>query len=168
MKRGNKKAQLQISFGMIFSIILIIVFLAFTGYVITKFFGLQKGIIAGTFLNDLQSDVDKMWGGSQGSEVFEYNVPSKTEFVCFTDFSRLGKGDKQELYSTLKQSFFGSENLVFYPIGSAEGIDSKKIEHINITRITQIENPFCLSSVKGKVQMTIQISPGDNLVNILR
>jgi uncharacterized protein (UPF0333 family) len=50
----NKKAQLKISFGMIFSIILVISFLAFGFFAIQKFLGIQENIIMKKFVDDFQ------------------------------------------------------------------------------------------------------------------
>ena len=66
---SNKRGQMKLSFCMIFSIILILAFLAFTVYAIRKFLGIQTSVQIGKFGDDLQTDVDKMWRGSQGSEV---------------------------------------------------------------------------------------------------
>lgn len=165
---NSKRAQMQLSFGMIFSIILIIVFLAFTIFAITKLMGIQRTFQAGTFVNDLQRDIDRMWKGSQGAEVQTYVVPSKTKAVCFVDFLSAKKGPNESVYNELSQVFFEKENLVFYPIGSAEGIDANVINHLNITKITKVENPFCITANKGKVKLTVKMSPGDALVTIER
>ena len=164
----SRKAQMKLSFGMIFSIILIIVFLAFTIYAITKFLGIQRTLQAGTFVNDLQGNIDRMWKGGQGSEVQTYTVPSKSKAVCFADFNSPKKGPKESIYNELSAVFFEKENLVFYPVGSAEGIDAKIIDHLNITKITKVENPFCITTDKGKVKLTVKMSPGDSLVTIER
>ena len=80
----NKKAAMEISFGMIFSIILIIIFIAFAIYGVTKFLNLQKGIQTKTFANDLNYDIDKLWK-SQGSQPVTYSLPKNVEKVCFSE-----------------------------------------------------------------------------------
>ena len=57
----SRSGQLEISFGMIFSIILIIIFIAAGFYAITKLLALQRTIQIESFLKDFQDDVDKMW-----------------------------------------------------------------------------------------------------------
>ena len=49
---------MELSFGMLFSIILIIIFIAFAIYGVSKFLSLQKGIQTKTFANDLNFDID--------------------------------------------------------------------------------------------------------------
>jgi len=63
-----KKAQLKLSFGMIFSIILIVIFIASAFYAVQKFIGVQNIIQVEKFANDFQNDIDKIWRGSQGNQ----------------------------------------------------------------------------------------------------
>ena len=142
MKRG----QLDISFGMIFSIILIIIFLAFGFYAITKFLELQKSIQINAFSNNFQNDVNTMWKSSQGSQTVNYQLPTNIKSVCF--------------YSTSE-----FENLKFT---SSQVISGKKISNIDIAKITKDESPFCIQNIKGKVSMTIVKKFGETLVTITR
>ncbi len=102
----TKKAQMKLSFGMIFSIILIIIFIAFAFYAILKFLDLQDSIKTAQFSDDLQYDINKMWKSSQGSQPREYLLPSKIKSVCFVE-------DKYE-----------NENLIFH---SDKFVEGKKI-----------------------------------------
>ena len=137
---------MKLSFGMIFSIILIVIFIAFAFWGIKIFLGIQNEMKIGQFAEGLQSDIDKMWKGSQGSQEVEYLLPSKIESVCFKD-------DEYD------------ENLIFH---SDDFIGGEEIEHINIEKITENENPFCIENVKGKVKMTIKKDYGEALVEIIR
>jgi hypothetical protein len=163
----DKRGQMKLSFGMIFSIILILAFLAFTVYAVQKFLGIQRSIQIAAFGDDLQSDIDKMWRGSQGSEIEEYNLPKQIKKVCFVDFEKSAKGADGLLYGDLKMAYFGYENMIFYPVGSGEGLDAKEILHIDLEKITAADNPLCLDN-DGKVKMTISMSPGDALVTITK
>ncbi|HJX51092.1 MAG TPA: hypothetical protein VJ438_06540 [Candidatus Nanoarchaeia archaeon] len=163
-----KKGQMQLSFGMIFSIILIIVFIAFAVYAIIKFLELQSNVQTGQFFTYVQQDVDKMWKGGQGSIEQTYNLPGEVEYICFADFTSPKKGANFQFYDNLKMAFFEFENLCLYPVGSGSGLDANQIEHINITNIVATNNPFCIQSVKGKVKMTIKMNPGDSLVTITK
>ena len=167
-KRGSKKAQMKMSFGMIFSIILIIIFIAFAFYAIKKFLGLQNAVTVGQFKDKLTSDIDKIWKGSQGSQSEEYSLPKKIEYACFVDFSSPASGINQDYYSKLKQAYYGSENLIFYPFGSGDGMDSFEISHIDLAKITTVENPYCIKNDGGKIKLTIEKGFGENLVNIKR
>ncbi|MFQ5531971.1 MAG: hypothetical protein ACE5ES_05115 [Candidatus Nanoarchaeia archaeon] len=163
-KRGNKKAQMKLSFGMIFSIILIIIFIAFAFYAIKKFLGLQESVIIGDFTNDFQRDVDKIWRGSQGSQEIKYNLPKKIQYVCLTDFESGARGENREFYRDLQLFYHGDENLFFYPAGSADGLDSKEIEHLDIEKITEKDNPYCIENINGKIKLRISMNFGESLV----
>ncbi len=153
---------------MIFSIILIIVFIVFAFYAIGKFLGIQKATKTGQFIQAIGSDVDQMWKSSQGSQSITYALPSSVDSVCFADFTSQKKGVKQDLYNDLKFVYFTDENLFFYPVGSAGGIDSTKINNIDLLEITKNENPYCISNTNGKVNLTIKKNLDEALVTVTR
>ncbi|VVB82073.1 Uncharacterised protein [uncultured archaeon] len=142
--KTKKRGQIELSFGMIFSIILIIIFLGFGIYAIIKFLQFQESIQISTFSSDFQSDVNKMWKSSQGSQVVTYTLPSKIISVCFV------KGDK------FQNMRFTSSNI----------IPGKMIENIDINKTTQTQSPLCILNTKGKVNFTIAKDYGENLVTI--
>jgi hypothetical protein len=147
-KRGekeNRKGQMEISFGMIFSIILIIVFLAFGFYAIKKFIDLQQDIQVQTFLQNFQDDVNKMWKSPQGSQSLSYSLPDKISSVCFQ-----------------KDEF---ENLKFT---SNSIIHGKEIDNLDISKTIKNENPFCIQNTKGKISMNLVKNYGETLVTVTR
>ena len=79
----NKRGQMHLSFGMIFSIILIIAFVAFATYGILKLLAFQQDAKYHQFIDDLSSDIDKVWKSSQGSQEFTYSIPSSISGICF-------------------------------------------------------------------------------------
>lgn len=162
----KKEAQLELSFGMIFSIVLIIIFISFAFYAIQKFLRIQDAVKVGQFIENLQSDIDKIWKSNQGSQKVEYFLPSKIEYVCFVDYFSAKKGKNQEFYKELKQFYYENENLIFYPGGSAEELNAFEIKHIDIEKITENENPFCIENLKGKVKIIIKKNYEDALVMI--
>lgn len=156
------------SFGMIFSIILIVLFLAFAIYGIMKLLDFQKSVQFGQFTNNLQDDINKMWGGTQGSVEKTYNLPEQSDYVCFFDVNSQAIGAKSSYAKDFELVSSGENNFYFYPVGSAQGQDSKIIQHIDTQKITMNENPFCIPNVDGKVKMTIKMDLGDSLVTITR
>jgi hypothetical protein len=163
--KKSKAGQLKLSFGMIFSIILIIIFLSFAFYAIGKFLSISNSVKAGKFSDDFQSDVNKIWKSSQASQEFEYILPSKTEEICFIDYSSDSRGN-EIIYDNLRVLYYEKENLFFYPIGSSGGTNALEIEHLNIEKITENENPFCIDTEEGKVKMTLKKNYDETLVNI--
>ncbi len=166
MKNG-KNGQIKLSFGMIFSIILIIVFLAFAFYAIKAFLGIQYAAQTGKFLNDLKSDIDRVWKSTESSEEKDYSLPSKIDYICFANFETSASGGNSHLYSELRFFYFGDENMVFYPIGSSK-VDSVEMKYIALDEITLNENPFCIENVRGEVKLTLVKEINEALVTITR
>ena len=140
-----KCAQMKLSFGMIFSIFLILIFLAVTGYFIAKFINLQKTVQIETFKNDLQANVNTMWQSQQGSRKVTYTLPTKINAVCFID-------DEYE-------------NFIFK---SKEMIGGGTIDNIDIENITSGEEEYCIENIDGKVSMTLVKDYGESLVKIIK
>lgn len=144
--KRNRKGALEMSFGMIFSIILIIAFLAAGFYAIKKFIDFQNTIQIEQFSKSLQDDVDKMWKSQSGSQNLKYSLPTFISSVCF----------------------FSGEELVNMRFTAKNIIPEKQIENIDILRITESENPYCIDNVKGKVSLTIAKDFGETLARIMR
>lgn len=134
----KRKGEMKLSFGMIFSIFLIIIFIAFAFYVIPKFLGFQNQISVGKFIDEFKSDVEKMWKSTQGSQELEYSLPEKITEVCFNDESK----------------------VYFKPLGVGEGFDYMKIEHLDVG------TGLCIDSSNGEIKMTIKKDFGEVLVKI--
>ncbi len=162
----EKRGQLKISFGMIFSIILIIIFLTFGFYAIRTFLGIQEKATVGLFLDDFQGDVNSVWQSIEGSQEKEYNLPKKISYVCFIDGDvSSGNGKHSHFFSDLKVTLLDENNIAFYPVGSS-GIESSEIKNLDIEGITQNENPFCIENKGGKVKLTLIKESGDAQVKI--
>lgn len=81
----SKRGQLKISFGMIFAIILIIVFIVFAFIAISHFLSFQKKVQTKQFMNNLQNDINNAYQSQQSSNIETYNLPSNVEKVCFVN-----------------------------------------------------------------------------------
>ncbi|MFW6225659.1 MAG: hypothetical protein ACOC3V_01705 [bacterium] len=172
----NNKAQIKLSFGMIFSIILIIIFLSVAFYAILKFLDLQKEIEIGKTIDSLKSDINRIWGATQASEKQVYNLPSEVKFVCFIDYTKNARGEFTEyekgndiinLYNELKVlRSDDNQNLFFYPPSSSRNFGAYKLDHINISKITQENNPYCIRNIKEKTSLLLKKDFGENLVII--
>ena len=164
----KKRGQLKLSFGMIFSIILIIIFIAFAFYAVQKFIDIQNSVQIGKFTSDFQNDIDKIWKGSQGLQKKEYFLPKKISFVCLADYFSNERGSNRNFYDELKLVYYENENLFFYPIGSGEGFGGKEIKHIDLIKTTETENPLCFKNIKGKISFTIKKDFNEALVTITK
>ncbi len=158
---NQTKAQVKLSFGMIFSIILIIFFIAFAFFAIQKFLGLKDTILVGKFADDIQSDVNKLWEGEQGSQESEYALPKKIEYVCFANLLEPEQGayENEDFYEEFGK-YFTDENLFFYPVNSIE-LNGLKIEHIDIGD----NNPICFKN-DGKIKIFLKKDFDEVLVSV--
>jgi hypothetical protein len=163
-----KKAQMELSFGMIFSIILIVVFLSFAIYAIISFLGTAQYTVGASFFKNLQKDINDIWQTGAGSQLRTYSVPSKTEFVCFGDSKASNFAQGREDFEELASVFWGGKNIAFYPKGSGEGMDGTVLEKIDLNLIIQNENPYCVKVINKKVSLVISMKSGESLVNITR
>lgn len=140
----NKRGQMQLSFGMIFSIILIIIFIAFAVYGIGKFLNLQKNIQTKTFASDLQFDIDKLWN-SQGSQPVEYSLPANIERVCFSEF----------------------ENKLDIEIKTEKSIENYNIKHAKLSDdFSKGSGGNCISVKDRKISFQLEKGRNEALVTI--
>ena len=143
----KKRGQVKMSFGMIFSIILIVIFIAFAIYGIGKFLSLQKSITANQFVSNLQDDVTKAWepGSVQTSVQKSYDLPNSISGICFRN---------------------NEDNLIFIdPDGYVKS--GVNIDHLNISAMTSQGN-LCFNNTDGKVSFTIKKDLGETLVTITK
>ena len=162
----GRKGQMQISFGMIFSIILIIVFLAFAFYGIKVFLKTGDSAKAAKFIDELQGDLDRIWGSAVSSETIEYVVPGYADFVCFIDFDSDASGGNRELYSDINESVdYLNSNFVFYPI-KYNGYEYANLGHINLVQTTEEENPLCIRTNNGRVSIVLRKDYGENYATV--
>jgi len=165
MKRcGDKFGQIKMSFSMIFSIILIVVFLAFAFWVIPTFLNLSDSVIITQFIDDLQEDVDKLWKSNIGSQTVEYSLPQSVVYVCFADTNSEAQGANKAFHTAFRRLVYGDENLFFYPVGSGEGHDALVIDHLSLEETLQDHNPLCFPNQNGKVTMILKKEYGNNFV----
>lgn len=164
LKVMNKRAQqtMGMPFGVIFSIILIVVFLVVAGIVVKHFLGLQKCSQISIFLKDLQDETDKVWKSSSSEKSVSLNLPGAIEEVCFTNFSM----SVTQKYSDVKTRYgFYNQNFFFYPPEKACEVPYYNIEHINITGLLGSQNPYCIKN-DGKEKIILSKGFYENLVRI--
>ncbi len=139
------KGELNLSFGMIFSIILIVAFIVFAFYAIKKFIDFQDTINIEKFKDDLQYDIDSMWRSSEGSQPVEYILPKKITAACL----------KEDEYENL---YFESKNI----------IPGKKLVHVDFDKTLDGKNFVCFENTNGKVNMILKKDFDEVLVTITK
>jgi len=142
----GKRGQMKLSFGMIFSIFLIIIFIAFAFFAINKFISTQRTVQYHQFIQDLQGDIDKMWKEQQSSQAVSYSIPSSIKQVCLTR-SCGDLGMEFNCYSNSDNIVFNSTRKVF---------DSAFISHLDIDRTVGGNRRMkCFEVVDGKVDFML-------------
>lgn len=144
---------MQIGFGMIFSIFLIIAFLAFAVYGITKFLCINKMAQVESFKNDFQEDINKMYRSTSGSETVSYALPKKIKQVCFTD---------NEYFNT----YFVPEDT------GCQIAEDIMLKNIDITKTisgsTTRPKKLCIDTASSKITMVIKKSYNEAYVTITK
>ena len=156
----NEKGQIQISFGMIFSIIIIIATVAVGFYVITYFLNLSSCTKVGLFWNSLNEEVDKAWNSDISQKVFSREIPSGITHVCFGNFSQMVFEVDKKIFSELKDYGGTERNAYLYPPGKACDIAFYNLRH------AKTDNFFCIPAMSGKIDVKIVKTNFDALVKL--
>lgn len=141
----EKKGQLNISFGMIFSIILVIAFLAFGFYAISNFISFQDQLVMKRFQENFQADLTKSWKDEVSTREVTYPVLSSVDSVCIVDSRRQ------------------THNVEVYIDGLPTELNFNYIDVFNSTkgRPTPV---VCSTPVNDKVKFILEKKYGEPLV----
>ena len=167
--RGNKKAEgaLDMSFSMIFSIILIVFFILVAFMAIRYFLKLQNCARAGDFVSSFQAKVTEAWYSQKSNYEFKSILPSGIEYVCFTDLSKGLSGEKENVLDELEFYQGGFEaNMILYPKGKTCDMPVHNIAHLDLAKITKAKNPYCIEVNKGQVIINLEKGYVDRLVTV--
>lgn len=151
-KRGiteARKGQLQLSFGMIFSIIIIIATISIAFYFIQKILAAQECTKIELFKSDLQDTIDKVWRSPFGSESFSSTIPSGVKKVCIGNPS-LASAQYKSILEEADSYLDEGENFIILPIKEAckGNLATAELKHIK-------DSFTCFDSAKGRISFTI-------------
>ena len=141
----DKKAQeiFGLSFGVIFSIFLIIIFFVVAVVAIKGFLDLGKTSGVGLFYKDFQSEVDRAWNSQSSEFEFKINLPKDIEQVCFANLSSEITAYSAS-YQQIKDYEFHEANVFLLPPQNTKNMPWKNINHLNISKTTEEKNPYCV------------------------
>ena len=117
----------------------------------------------GLFYDNFQKKITEAWSMQYEESSFKINLPSGIEKVCFANLS--GNILNQADYEKIKNYDVYDANLFLIPIEKTCDMPYKLIKHINITKITKSENPYCIENSK---EMKIKKGFYDKLVFVER
>jgi len=146
----NKKGQqtMGMPFGMIFAIFLIVVFVVIAFMAVSHFLDIGKSAGIGMFYEELQEAVNAAVRGQESSSVFDIDLPSGIERVCFANLSARISNPGAD-YDAIKNYEVYGANLFLVPPEYAQNMEWKNIEKINVSRITAGSNPYCVDVDDG-------------------
>jgi len=149
-KRGKKAQVFGLSFGVIFSIIIIIFILVVAGIAINHFLNLKKCAQVGMFIDDFQADVDSAWNSQSSSFEFSGSLPGSLDYVCFANLSE-STNAHPDIVNDIDIYRQADANLFFYPRQNACDMPYHGIKHLDLEKITETKNPYCIAVDDGKV-----------------
>lgn len=165
----SKRSQgvLGLSFGVIFSIILIIFFILVAFIAIRAFLGTQKCAQIGIFIDDFQEEINKAWNSQKSSFEFKGRLPSNLEYICFLDLEKsitatgvLGDiGRELGVYGGI------NANLFLYPTKNSCDMPHHNIKHLDLEKTTS-KNPHCIVVDSGRIDIQIEKGFQDALVAV--
>lgn len=144
-KKRGQQSSFGMSFGMIFSIFLIFVFIVSAISIIVFFLGLVDSFNYGQFYTDLQSKVDSSWKSTEVFDTMDMNLPSEVLYLCFANLSAPITGD-DDVYFQIGQFAYTPANTFIIPPEPAAELASKEIRHLDIEKMIAIENPYCIEN----------------------
>lgn len=141
------RGELSLSFGVIFSLIIIIAIIGVGFYMISYFLSLKECTELGLYKRDLQLRIDDAWHSEEVSDSFEGTVPSFLEKLCF---GNLSQGSAREEYQTLKRFDEPGANLFYYPLPSGRcDVTYGELKHARFTGFT------CITVNDGKAKVNL-------------
>jgi hypothetical protein len=159
----QKRAQLQLSFGMIFSVIIIAVTLAVAIYVIVVFLNQNKNIECKTFVTDLNDKLTSMYSSDAAqNNVFSGGVTTDTKKVCFGYINQSGlTSDDNNVLNEIRNFADKNSNFYFYPRNAC----GKTTFRYTLNH-AKTDNFFCVGVSKGKVSVKLSIGSYDSSIKI--
>ena len=160
---------MELSFGMIFSMILIAVFLFVAFFAIKFFLNMQCTVSEGQFVNDFENEVERLWASS-GSEESSFKGTiggfCGVKEVCFVnpDMEKPQKGEFKDEYEGIQGGYDVGDNVFFYPIKSAE-FGHAEIKNLNLELLNP--NPYCVKFEDGKASIKLKKNSQEELVRIV-
>ncbi|KKS11110.1 MAG: hypothetical protein UU67_C0084G0007 [Candidatus Daviesbacteria bacterium GW2011_GWB1_41_5] len=165
----NKRGVIELSFGMIFSVIIMIAIVGVAVYAITTFLNIGKTTNLALFHQKFQETVDDVWASSITNRVFSFLIPSSVNMVCFgsiagSSYNPAYENEFRELKRYASRFEQQNTNRFLYPPGKARDFAYKKVDKIDIGGLTNEFDCFAVSD--GKVRIRFVKEDFDPLVKI--
>lgn len=166
---NTKKAEgvFGMSFGMIFSIILIVFFFAAAFLGIRTFLNWQKCAQIGMFFDDIQNRVDEAWNSPSASYRFNATLPTSIKNVCLINITGNtvnANNIEKAIFNYLKTGYLDpTKNFYLYAPEANLCMNWKNLKHISYAN----KNPQCFSVINGLVSIKIERKFEDTFPSLL-
>ena len=143
----KRRGQMKLSFGMIFSILLIIFFIAFAFFAVNGIVGFNETAKLEKFVDDFGKDVRKTWRSAGSSlDSHSYSLPANVEKVCLVNPSD-NDGENLEIHVS-DGAFPDKRKIDYLDLSDVSGGDGKCFEPVGRRLKLTLEKDFGQNSVK--------------------
>lgn len=132
------------SFGFIFAIILIIIFVLVAIWGINYFLDLNKCSNIGLSYDELQKTVATAYQSSNYRNQIQLSFPG-VEMLCFANLSAPITHSLQ-IYEDIQVYDLQEANTYLYPSTKSCNIPYKNIKYLNLSEIVKNRNPYCVDA----------------------
>lgn len=170
MTRFQKKAQMEIPFQLIFSLILIAAFIFAAIAGIRYFLATADHAKINSFIADIQSDVNSAWLSSGFSQTYEFSLPSRVSFVCFSSGELTSRqidslSSECREFSAYLLAYNGKKqmNMFFCSPSKVSAVDAPVYARIDCSGkdcLMPVKTPYCINNTKGTVKIKLEKQSG--------
>lgn len=155
-----EKRGLELSFSMIFSIIIIISIIAVSFYAIGKFLEVKDCGEQASFYEEFQQRINRAWSSEIVKDTYVGRISGGVDKICLGELSQ---ATNSEEYEELKSYRASGGNVFLYPPSKAcEGFVTQQIEHLGFAH----QGIKCFDVENGKVSIPISKTSTDALVMV--
>ncbi len=164
----NRTGSIELSFGMIFSIIIMVAIIGVAVYAISAFLDIGQTSQFGLFHQQFQETIDEVWASSITDKVSSFSLPSSIELVCFGSLSgNIFNPEYEDEFKELKRysSNFEQQNTnrFLYPSDKGGEFTYKKIGKIDLSAMNGFD---CFEVKSGVLKIRLVKEEFDALVKI--
>ncbi len=148
----GKKGQVELSFGMIFAIFIIIATIGVAVYVISNFVNLGNCTQISNFYNTLDERVQTAYASDTTNDIFSGNLPSGIQEVCFGNYTQVPLANNDSKNLELQRYLKNGKNVVLYPTKKSCDLEraSYTLKHASV------ENFFCVKTENGRASIKMK------------
>jgi len=155
------------SFGMIFSIILIVFFIVVGGIAVNAFLKWQKEMQLGLAIKELDGAIKLAFNSENYDKTVKISFPSGVQEVCFINWSAQVSSDASNIDSEIfnyarKQTHKIENNFFIYSPDRDYNIRFATVKYIDLTS----KNPICITLKNSVASIKIQRTFENPLVRV--